>query len=634
MRGIGFTLSRLPAARAVFTGAAILAGMIISAAQAQMPGSGNGSGKGSLSGERPADVALAVPRVMLPAGNAAVALPQPLTPSDSAQIRRIFDLQAHGDFTAAGRATEAVHDPVLSGEILADRYLGRRDRADPQELAAWLARFPDLPDAAAIRALLLRLQPDVTLRLQPDVTVAPAAEEAALPLGVAAASVAEDSDAPLRDGGSNPALDRAIQVRMQRGEVAGALRLIAGTRDLAPRTAALLRGAIAQALFIQNDDNAALEVALASIQETPRDARPGFDAYIGGLAAWRLGRADIARTLFEQAAAASAASPRQRAAGALWAAQASRRFDDAAGATRWLRKAADEPLTFHGLVARRILDLQTGLGPDVGLVTDADVDAIAATPFGLRAFALLQVGQSARAAAEFRALWPSARNDPLLGRSLLLVVSACGLVDVASQLRAAMRGGNGHPDDTPRRALPSLRPAGGFRVDPALIYALVRIESNFDTDAVSASGARGLMQIMPSTANAILGDSTIAGNRLHDPAFNLDIGQRYVHRLARQDGIDGDLMRLLAGYNAGPGNVARWGTTMRDAGDPLLFIETIPSAQTRNFVPQVLTYSWLYAARLHAPARSLDAVAAGVFPRFTPLTQGSTLEALASQRPH
>ena len=105
-------------------------------------------------------------------------------------------------------------------------------------------------------------------------------------------------------------------------------------------------------------------------------------------------------------------------------------------------------------------------------------------------------------------------------------------------------------------------------------------------------------------------------HRLHDPAFSLELGQRYVHYLARHEAVAGDLIRLLAAYNAGPGNLARWLPASRHRDDPLLFIESIPVDETRGFVQRVLAYSWIYASRLGLPAPSLDAIAEGRFPRF------------------
>jgi soluble lytic murein transglycosylase-like protein len=123
---------------------------------------------------------------------------------------------------------------------------------------------------------------------------------------------------------------------------------------------------------------------------------------------------------------------------------------------------------------------------------------------------------------------------------------------------------------------------------------------------------------MPETASFVMGSARAAG-MLHDPEYNLDLGQRYVSYLAKHDAVDGSLLRLLASYNSGPNAFAKWSTGIRDSGDPLLFIEAIPVDETRAYVPRVLTYTWIYAARMHLPAPSLDELAAGAWPRYHPL---------------
>ena len=90
---------------------------------------------------------------------------------------------------------------------------------------------------------------------------------------------------------------------------------------------------------------------------------------------------------------------------------------------------------------------------------------------------------------------------------------------------------------------------------------------------------------MPVTARYVMGATRWTIRKLHDPSLNLDVGQRYVAYLGRQDGIEGDLIRLLASYNAGPGSFLRWSGAVRDEDDPLLFIEAIPNDETRAFVP-------------------------------------------------
>ena len=162
-----------------------------------------------------------------------------------------------------------------------------------------------------------------------------------------------------------------------------------------------------------------------------------------------------------------------------------------------MRRAAQDPRTFYGLLARRILRQPIAQVDEVvETLGEADVEAVAATPGGRRAFGLLQVGEPTRAAAELRLLWSGTREQPGFGRSVLLVARAAGLSDLVQQLEALTQ------PAIVRLPTKRLRPAGGFRFDPALVYAMTRIESNFDAAAVSPAGARGLMQLMPARSRS------------------------------------------------------------------------------------------------------------------------------------
>ncbi|MFL5284465.1 MAG: transglycosylase SLT domain-containing protein [Rhodopila sp.] len=542
-------------------------------------------------------------------------------------MERVFAFQRRGDIQGAIKAASELEDPLLLGSVLADRYLGRYYKSTSAELSDWLVRYRDLPDAAAIHALLL-------IKLPKGAKPPPAPDVAALKHSNEPVSLPEDIDLPRNDFARDPSLDRTVLNHAQRGNMTAALRAISVRRGLAASYAAQLRAEVAQAAFIRNDDADALRIAQASLKDITPPNQVSLTWYIGGLAAWRLNQMDVARTMFEGGAQAAIALPHLRAASAFWASRVSRKLLDPIGMVKWLRTAAEERLTLHGLLARRILRLDTGILPSDQLLSQADVDAVAATPQGLRAFAFLQIDQTDRAEAELRTLWPQAEANRTFGQSLVMVASAAGLTDLAAQMAGLLQAGDGNRREETRVRLPRLQPAGGFRVDPSLVYALTRQESNFNPEAISPAGARGLMQIMPETAQYITGNFMLTADRLHEPAQNLAIGQRYVSYLAGLDGIDSDLIRILASYNCGPGSFTRWAQDIRDDGDPLLFIEAIPIPETRAFVPHVLLYSWLYAARLHRQAPSLDSLAAGEFPRFTPLERQSKMAMAANAGVH
>jgi len=400
------------------------------------------------------------------------------------------------------------------------------------------------------------------------------------------------------------------------GHADRAIRLIARARSLDRLYGAVLRAEVAQILFTQGRDREAFNLAEGAHRQA--SGAIGLAPYVAGLAAWRLGHADAARSMFAVSYRAPLSSPSRRSGAAFWAARAELRCHNLAGYSPWMQRAAENPQAFYGLVARRALGRGAGTARPFagGTLGEADVDAIAATPQGNRAFALLQVGQPVRAETELRQLWAATRGQPGFSRSILLVAQAASLDNLAAQVAPLVQAvGEGA---AMRLSTTGFRPTGGFRIDPALMYGLARLESNFDPQAISPAGARGLMQIMPITLDQVMRDSPVSLRRvkLHDPATNLDLGQRYLIQLARFESIAGDLIRLLASYNAGPGSYARWAATIRHADDPLLFIESVPLDETRAYIPRALALTWLYAAQLGLPAPSLDEIAAGGWPTF------------------
>ncbi len=301
------------------------------------------------------------------------------------------------------------------------------------------------------------------------------------------------------------------------------------------------------------------------------DWRRRFDY---ALADWKSGALSEAATEFADTATMSDISDDHRAASEFWAARAALRRHRPEAYLSWLQQAASTGGTFYGLLAGRLLG--QGFGPTgiAATLTEADVIAVDATPQGHLAFALLQVGARDQAAMALRALWPQIQNDPAFGRSVMAVAARAGLVDVT----VALAGELPNPVNEIAGAslpLPALYPAGGFTIDPALVYALTRTESGFNPYAVSPVGARGLMQLMPETASYIRREDGLSGS-VADPSDNLALGQAYIRYLGDQPGIDDNLLAILASYNAGPGAAAAWYQNLSANSDPLLFIEINP----------------------------------------------------------
>lgn len=131
-------------------------------------------------------------------------------------------------------------------------------------------------------------------------------------------------------------------------------------------------------------------------------------------------------------------------------------------------------------------------------------------------------------------------------------------------------------------------------LDKYLVYAIIKAESNFNPEATSSSGARGLMQLMEETAierSNVIDEETVEAQDLYDPETNIRLGTSYFSYLL---GIfDDNILLSLTAYNAGLGNVKQWisdEVIMSDGSD----IENIPYKETSNYVRKILRDYQMY----------------------------------------
>ena len=161
----------------------------------------------------------------------------------------------------------------------------------------------------------------------------------------------------------------------------------------------------------------------------------------------------------------------------------------------------------------------------------------------------------------------------------------------------------------PVRSLPESSP-----VEAAFALGIIRQESGFDARIKSSVGARGMMQLMPSTAKVLAkraGVRRFRDSMLDDADFNMRLGSSYLGGLVSQ--FDGSYIMASAAYNAGPGRPSSWMNSCGDprsaSVDPVDYIECIPIGETRNYVMRVLENVEVYRARLNGGRAPLTVVA-------------------------
>ncbi|EKV31405.1 Soluble lytic murein transglycosylase precursor [Caenispirillum salinarum AK4] len=285
--------------------------------------------------------------------------------------------------------------------------------------------------------------------------------------------------------------------------------------------------------------------------------------------------------------------------GAYWAGRAEEAAGNIDAARTWYEKAAEHGTTYYGqLAAVKLGDDAPGL-PDDPQPTAEDVAFLAESDLTAAARALAEIGRYDDVSPFIHQLQAEGRTP---GQKHLATQLAVTLgqphIGVAAARRAALDGvtlvETGYP-------VTRFNTADG--IEEALVLSIIRQESNFNPDAVSRVGARGLMQLMPGTAEGEARKLSLGydkGRLTDDPAYNVILGSTYLRDLI--DGFDGSYIMAIAGYNAGPARSRQWAERFGDPRsgrvDPVDWVEMIPFSETRNYVQRVLEGLQVYRARL------------------------------------
>ncbi|MCE7798546.1 lytic transglycosylase domain-containing protein [Sphingobium sufflavum] len=374
-----------------------------------------------------------------------------------------------------------------------------------------------------------------------------------------------------------------------------------------------MRQRIAWSYFITGDVTNARRLALqATAEGSGPYLAPAY--WVAGLASWRDKDWDGAAAAFANVSARTDDSD-LRSAGYYWAARANMAGKRPQKVTALLQAAAREDETFYGLLSSETLGLPTPTGLLRDPLSAREKQKIAALPGAVIATSLASIRRLGDADETLR--YQASISGPENYEALVHLASELSLP--RTQLWLAQRSPTGVKARAyTRYPKPDWTPTGGWRVDKALVFAHALQESRFQADAVSLAGARGLMQVLPGTANdlaAARGEALSPGD-LYTPAVNMEYGQRYLEKLSNMGATDGLLAKVIAAYNAGPLPVERWKYQIRDEGDPLLFIESVPYYETRAYVNVVLRNYWMYQMENGGKSGALNAMAQGLWSRF------------------
>ena len=528
--------------------------------------------------------------------------PGQLSRGDREYYRDIFEAIDREQWSRAQQLLGQRRDGLLHTVALAQFYLAARSpRVELSQIDAWLEKGRDLPMAAQLGRLGVTRGANSLPNLPPERRFR-ALES--IPKRVRPATT--------RDGTMPESVSSEILNLISNDDPFGAHQLLYSIdSQLSPAARAEWRQRVAWSYYIENQDRSALELARSVSEGSGPWVAEG--EWVAGLASWRLSDCRGAWEAFDRAGRA-AYNVELRAAAFYWASRAAIRCRQPDRTDDLLRFAAQNDETLYGMLAAEQLGMNLPENHSRADFTSQDWREIGGIENVRIAIALAEIG---RGELSSQVLLHQARiGDPPHYTALSRLARALGLP--ATQMYMAHNAPDGgEPDPAARYPSPKWTPVAGWRVDPALAYAHALQESNFRTSAVSPADARGLMQIRPIAAREYGPAINLSANsNLMDPATNIAFGQQALLSLASSPATQGTLPKVMASYNAGLTPVTRWNYEVRDFGDPLLWMESVPYWETRGYVAIVMRNYWMYERQANSASPSRISLSQNKWPAF------------------
>ncbi|WP_430414418.1 transglycosylase SLT domain-containing protein [Parasphingorhabdus sp.] len=530
-------------------------------------------------------------------------IPSQIKRKQSEHYRALFGAMSANQWDAAKSLMDSAPNSPLKAIAQAEYFLAANSpRAELGPLLTLVNEAPHIPQAAQLGRLAQRRGAQILPAL-------PQRRNLSFIPGTAIRSKPKSVQS---DRTANNIRGRIIDYIKKDNPQAAESLLGSSVGNMSKEARTELEQRIAWSYYIENDDRSALRVA--------KNAQKGegnwvvHADWVVGLASWRLNDCKTASEAFDKVSRRGESSE-LRTAGLYWSARADVKCGQPQKVQGKLQTAAKQSESFYGLLAAQALGMETSKSAPTQAFEKSDWRTLEQHENVRSAIALVEIGEDALADEVMR-------HQATLGggqdhSALLKLARELNLP--RTQLWLAHHAPRGFkPDSEARFPAPKWTPDGGWRVDPALVYAHTLQESAFRSKAVSSANAIGLMQVRPGTAGDIAkaNGKRFDKSQLFQASTNLEYGQSYLEYLSKSSITGGKLPKIAAAYNAGPGAVQRWNSEIKDNDDPLLFMESIPYVETRGYVSIILRNYWMYEKQADLHSASARALAQNRWPDF------------------
>ena len=385
-------------------------------------------------------------------------------------------------------------------------------------------------------------------------------------------------------------------------------------QKLSSQELAQLRAELAHAYFIFKKDIQSLRQARISISLSGHKNALAY--WSGGLAAWRLGNLKLSKWFFNNLSELKYGPESILSAGSFWSAKIAYHMGEYKNVNKYLYRSIKYDRTFYSTLSKASLGYQDNYDFKLESISKKFILKLKSLKAGKRILALIQISEYHKASREFRKIIFNFNETEY--PEIISFASKNNMPGFAFRLSAILR------NDHNKILLGGLYPVPDWDFsslpikDKSLLFSISRQESGFNPRAKSYANALGLMQILPSTASFIMKDRSYRKKEiLFDEEKNLYVASKYIKFLLQLDIVKKDVSKMLASYNAGPGNFGKWSKNFyKSEIDPIFMIETLPARQTRNYIKLVLTNLWIYKIRLNEKPNLLFKLASGSIPKY------------------